>query len=368
MAGLVDQAWDELGGEEGTSIVITPHVQPPAIKRAQRRLRDARAVDPDDLRVLTASCTASAIGGDFPAAHRFCEDAVKRYSASSTAQTTLDTLLIHEGRFQEAVAYYRRATELAPTASWAFTSLAYGLLLAHSYESALVAAKEAVDLDPHVAMHQTQLGAAQVELCRFDDALLALRTAVEIDPRLPTAHAYMGTALAGLGQREKAANAFVRSLDLDPLFDTPFNTLISSFTRFGRATDAFENVRLVAVLRPDNPHVHVALCWVLTEVNRPAEAVEACRKAITLRSAHFPPYLFYSYALLKLGRRGEARGNSLGTGVDVERVKANSGADGEALAASRKLSREAWSRGATPPAGAAASGARPAVSAKDSAR
>lgn len=88
----------------------------------------------------------------------------------------------HEGRFEEAIAYYQRAVEINPD-----FALAWG-----------------------------HLGATQYRLKRFAEAEESLRRAIQVDEKYANAYYNLALVLDQLGKRREALRSCRRAVELDP--------------------------------------------------------------------------------------------------------------------------------------------------------
>ena len=133
--------------------------------------------------------------------------------------STESSSTIHQGRFEEAEAAFRKATDLEPTNGHAWRWLGW-LLDCHlgQFEEAEVAFRKAIDLDPSDVWSLTRLGQLlSCHLQQFEEAEAAFRKAIDLDPKNPRTLNIFGTLLADfLGKYEEAEVAFRKTIDLDP--------------------------------------------------------------------------------------------------------------------------------------------------------
>jgi tetratricopeptide (TPR) repeat protein len=305
---FVDKAWDDLGGKEGTySLSFPVRVDQAAVNRAERNLRDARAIAPDDVHVLVASCMVSAASNHNAKAHEYCEGAIRKHPNDLDAHMALGTLLYSESRHKEAIAEFRKAVALRPNSHPAHRFLAEALLSDYQMQPALDAATEAIALNPLTALNQDTYGSTLIGAKRFDEALLAFKRAVELDPKMGRAHANLAVVLAVLSHSEESAKEFVVARELDPTDNAPFIFFHRVMRDAGKSAETTEVLERVATLTPNDPHPVIALCATLADSERFALALEPCKKAISMKPSFSPTYFFYSVALRKLGRDQEAR-------------------------------------------------------------
>jgi TolB-like protein/Flp pilus assembly protein TadD len=133
----------------------------------------------------------------------------------------------------EAQRLLRKATELDPGSSLAFSDLAFSRLL-DAYlawdESPVVcvmeaaqAAQKAVGIDERDAMAHFALGTVDLYSRRHDDAIAKLERAIELNPNLSAAHGGLGMVLTFCGESEAAAVRLREALRLSP--HSPFDVM-----------------------------------------------------------------------------------------------------------------------------------------------
>ena len=133
----------------------------------------------------------------------------------------------------EAQRLLRKATELDPGSSMAFSDLAFCRLL-DAYlawdESPMAcvmeaaqAAQKAVDIDERDATAHFALGTVDLYSRRHDDATAKLERAIELNPNLSAAHGGLGMVLAFCGESEAAAVRLHEALRLSP--HSPFDVM-----------------------------------------------------------------------------------------------------------------------------------------------
>jgi len=187
------------------------------------------------------------------------------------------------GRYDEAMAHYRRAIEILPTADLPHGNLAVGLereqkieeALTHyriafresspemyqhhrenlanmlvkqgyvaygarRFDEALALLSEADEVRPDDPTTLGRLGVVLMASGRTDDAVARLGTAVALRPDDAGAHNRLALAMALAGRPAEAAETYARALELDPaVVDAPDN-LFTVLNRMGRTRDAEE--------------------------------------------------------------------------------------------------------------------------------
>jgi tetratricopeptide (TPR) repeat protein len=128
-------------------------------------------------------------------------------------------------RYEEALAAYTRATELALEKATYHNNQGDTLYELKRYEEALAAYTRATELAPEKATYHNNRGLALSKLDRYEDELAAVRQAAELAPENAVYHNNVGNALYSLGHYEEALPAYTRATELAPENATYHNNL-----------------------------------------------------------------------------------------------------------------------------------------------
>jgi tetratricopeptide (TPR) repeat protein len=118
-----------------------------------------------------------------------------------------------EKNFTEAIAYYKKAGQLAPNYALAFLRLGWASVRNNDKELGLEALQRALELDPHNTEILTKLGEILVkEGKHLEKAISLLEEAVRNDPCNPDALVAWGRCLEKLGRTEDAVAKYESAL------------------------------------------------------------------------------------------------------------------------------------------------------------
>jgi serine/threonine-protein kinase len=132
-----------------------------------------------------------------------------------------------QDRLEQALAYFREATERDPGFAAAYSGLAetYVNLANFGYVSptegfgnAEIAAERAIELNPRLAEAFVSHAYVLTSLGAFDRAEAGFRRAIELNPNSPLAHHYYSLLLQVLDRTDDALEQNRRARELDPLF------------------------------------------------------------------------------------------------------------------------------------------------------
>ncbi len=121
------------------------------------------------------------------------------------------------GKFDEAIAYYKRAAEINPTPE-AFTYIGLAYSLKGEYEKAIDECYKAIDLDEEYESAYRDVGKYLINLKRYKIAVQWLRLATEMPKTESTFLSYfhLGIAYEKAGEWFEAVYAYNACLILNP--------------------------------------------------------------------------------------------------------------------------------------------------------
>ncbi|MGH9613857.1 MAG: tetratricopeptide repeat protein [Bryobacteraceae bacterium] len=206
-----------------------------------------------------------------------------------------------QGRLNEAIAEFRKVTELAPDLPAAFVNLGAAYMQSRNYGAAIAPLKRALELNPDLAGAQQMLGyallaqgyaaeaiphfeksgardglgIAELETGKLPEAIANLEAALAKRPNDPDLLYYLGRA-SGLLSKD----TFDTLLSAYPDSARAHQALAENYTALRRVPEAEKEYQEALRLRPDTPGIHLALGevyaaasdWVRAEVEFRAEA------------------------------------------------------------------------------------------------
>lgn len=143
------------------------------------------------------------------------EDSVGKAPANWRAHFQLAFAYYEAGRCADAVAHYRRVSELSKPDARLLVNWALALDCAGSPEEALERLRQAAALEPTAHVFSL-LGMIQGKRGEREQALAALAEAERRDPRFAMLYVYRGHVYASSGDDRAAAAEYRRALSLDP--------------------------------------------------------------------------------------------------------------------------------------------------------
>ena len=214
----------------------------------------------------------------------------------------LVTSLLAEGRFSEAEALARRATDLRPdnVAGWA--TLSRCLVEGEHFSEAEHAIRKGIDLKPDNAAGWAALATFLIWRRHFSEAEEPARKAAELKPDNAGGWASLAASLMGQQRYSEAEEPARKALALKPEDRDGWINLAGCLIQQQRYSEAEETARKATELKPDNAAGWAYLSASLMGQERYSEAEEPARMA-----AHLEPDTPIGWAILTGALVGQAR-------------------------------------------------------------
>ena len=184
----------------------------------------------------------------------------------------LGNSLQESGRFDEAVAAYKKAIELNPNFSWSYHSLGDVLLKLEKWEEAVAAYKKAVELNPDFSWSYHNLGDALLKLRQWEEAAAAYRCEIALNSDFAWSFCNLGDALTKLKQWDEAIATYLKAIEID-------GDLPGIYEKLGYALGQTESdLNLVLEqshlqITPENWEFYLQLGENLAKYDRPKSAI-----------------------------------------------------------------------------------------------
>jgi tetratricopeptide (TPR) repeat protein len=233
-----------------------------------------------------------------------------------------------QGRFDVAIAEFRKATETDPTLIEAFLNLGEEYVNIHDYGAAIAPLKRALELDPNLEAAHRQLGyslltqgfaaeaiphlervhavealgVAQVETGQYQSAITNLSVALEKRPNDPDLLYYLGRA-GGLLSK----SAVDTMMTVHPDSARSHQAMAENYLVLRQMPQAESELREALKQRPDMPGLHLDLGFVYAGASNWTQAEEEFRAETKLQPGNAEATYRLGSALLQQGKVHEAR-------------------------------------------------------------
>ena len=219
----------------------------------------------------------------------------------------LGVLLAQRGDHQGAIAAIGKALALDDKVPLAHFHLAESFRLIERHDEALASYDRAIALKPDFAPAHGRRAEVLLELRRPDEALQASEAALALAPQLAEAHDLRGNALLRLGRKEEALQAFDHAIAQQPDYAPAHNDRGQALYQLGRLEEALGAFRKAAAIAPDFYEALNNQGNVLSELECQQEALAAFRRALALKPEKAAAHYNIALLFIAMNRLREAR-------------------------------------------------------------
>lgn len=242
--------------------------------------------------------------GQFPAAARFLEQAVKRKPERWYHFFALGAALLGLGQAAPGAEALERALALAPDEPQLLHSLGQAYSARGRILSAVSAFRKAIARDPDMCEGPNNLGNALLQLGRNAEAEITLREALRLRPELLATNVNLANVLAQNGKPNEARYQLENAIRLGPSINEArpayFKVLVATGSRIA-AQEAYD-----AALRRQVSEVYNNLGTLLVQLRDPEGAVRAYRHAVAGAPNSATAYFNLGLTLADQGNSAEA--------------------------------------------------------------
>lgn len=177
---------------------------------ARNELQMLYRIDPDSPRIHQLAAESYHMMGAAAEEEREYKAALEGLPQSTGILIALGDLKREQARYDEAIAYYSRALELAPRNHDALYGRGTARLYANNGKLAILDFRMATRVQPDSAVAHFALGDALLRSGENEEAASELSHAVRLEPGMKEAYALLGRVFTRLSKQREAANAFAR--------------------------------------------------------------------------------------------------------------------------------------------------------------
>jgi len=175
------------------------------------------------------------------------------------AETGMGTVLLAEGKFEQAIVHYEKAVALEPYYAQTYNTLGVMLMKYGHIPRALPYLVQAVKLHPGFAEAHNNLGLALSSLGKADQAIASFKEALRLDPNYAEVQVNLAIVLAGQGKVDEALALIQEALRLNPDYaDGHYNLAVALFLK-GKAAEAPAHLRTALRLNADHTEARAML-------------------------------------------------------------------------------------------------------------
>ena len=195
--------------------------------------------------------------------------------------TMLGSLLATEGKYDQAIEYYREALSYSP----GFPEAHFYLGNAYDQQGRLAAAiaeyEQAVWYQPISEQAHIRLGVALAKQQKPEQAAAHYYAALKLNPESAVAHNNLAKLLHSQGRLDEAMQQYEAAVSFDPKLAQAHNNLGVLLLQKGRVAEGVAQLRDALQLKPGDPESQLNLAQGLVDQQQWSEAADLFAKTVT---------------------------------------------------------------------------------------
>ena len=233
-------------------------------------------------------------------------DVIEKHPDVPVAYNNRGGALMHEKRFDEALADYNKAIELRPGFYDAYNNR--GLLQAdrHRTGEALDDYNKAIQSEPNHPEVYSNRGLLLMELKRNQEAWADFNKAIALKPDYSQAYYNRGLLASSEGKKQEAYNDYEKAIQLNPGYPEAHINRGVLLHNDNKLDEALAEYNIGVELQPENPQVHYNRGLVMMVKKRYDEAIRDFSKAIELNNGYAAAYYSRGMTNIDAGRKDAA--------------------------------------------------------------
>ena len=211
-----------------------------------------------------------------------------------------------KGQDQEALQYFKMATENDPGSTTAWYGLGYCYAGKDSQTEAIAAYKQAIETNPTNALSHYHLGNYYNKIGRYNDAVKSLERVVAINPEFEAAYFNLGVILNKMGRYDEGRAAFESVIRINPQAQTAYYNIGVTYTKLGQYTLAATAYQKAIAIKPEFPEALFNLGLVYGELGNDQAEITAYKKAIQVNPDFAPAHFAIGQIFWEQGDKASA--------------------------------------------------------------
>ena len=201
---------------------------------------------------------------------------------SGPAYNNLGDILAKEGRFDEAMAHFRRALTLIPNSSKPHYNLGYLLEIEGRPHEAEKEYLRALDLAPNYTLPCDRMGIMLTKRGKYSDAIAFFRKSLILNADNLETYYDLAKAYAATGRSKQAEELRRRAAQIAPDFAVNQNALGLIVAERGRTFEAIEHFQWAIEAKPDYVEARINLARLRMKEGRFSDAAEQFRAVLKI--------------------------------------------------------------------------------------
>lgn len=233
------------------------------------------------------------------------EDALRKTHNKARPYLALGYLKFKEGKYEEAIDYYRKSIELFPTAE-AYNNLAYTLSKYNTsnsnYLTVIKLLEKSISLRRGNYKAYLNIGDIYSTKQDYDNAIINYKKALEINPKFSAAYWSIGLIDEKMGRMNEALKRYKNAVRFAPLDIKALYSLGTLCLNTGQYANAINTLERLISLSPDNPDAYYNLGLCYYYIGDYKKAVEAYQQSLKINPYKADIHNSLGISLLMVGR------------------------------------------------------------------
>ncbi len=183
---------------------------------------------------------------------------------------------------EEAIAAFRKATDLRPDDAEGHDFLALGLTVAGICDESLQESEKAIALNGSAGNYYSNSVFCLLEEKRNDEAELRAKKAIELDPKSPSFHVNLAAVYIRKHQPAATIAEYKNAINLDPDKGSTYVTFATYLIVQGYPEEGIKVLKLGAYKKPDYGPIHSQLGWAYFDKENFTESEKEFENAVEL--------------------------------------------------------------------------------------
>ena len=210
------------------------------------------------------------------------------------------------GQDQQALQYFKLATENDPSSTSAWYGLGYCYAGKNSHTEAIAAYKQAIQTNPANEVSHFHLGNYYSKIGRYNEAIESLRQVVTLNPEFEAAYFNLGIIYNKMGRYNEGRQAFESVVRINPQAQNAYYNIGVTYTKQGQYALAALAYQKAIDIHPEFPEAIFNLGVIQGELGNARDEMQAYKKVIRINPDFAPAHFAMGQAYLQQGDKSAA--------------------------------------------------------------
>ena len=210
------------------------------------------------------------------------------------------------GQDQQALQYFKMATESDPGSTTAWYGLGYCYAGKNSHTEAIAAYKQAIQTNPANELSHYHLGNYYNKIGRYSEAIDSYEKVVAINPEFEAAFFNLGIIFNKIGRYDEGREAFETVIRINPASPKAYYNIGVTYTKLGQYDLAALAYQKAIEIHPEFTEALFNLGVVHGELGNAGDEMSAYKGAIRINPDFAPAHYAIGHAYLQQGNKSAA--------------------------------------------------------------